>query len=304
MLRATVAAYAGAGADLWLPLTGGIDSRLVLAAAAAEGVRVTTYTFHRPGLAYADAALPPRLATAVGAPHVAIHPGPVHPGRRSLYDVHCAGHSVEVDRELFARGEWDEVPHHALSLRGGVFEAGRCFYHGRLPRRLPDDVDDAHSMLRTLFQFDRFHAGSAAHDDGLARWLAWAAGTPEPGLDWRDRLYLEQTTAGWLGSTAQALDLFACELAYPANSRALLSALLALDEGARCGGDHHRDLIARMAPDLLSLPINPPGPVTARAASLVRREWHDLRAYPGRMTYVRHRLRWIRDRARRARGGL
>ena len=298
ILRTTLASYAAADEACWLPLTGGIDSRLVLAAAAAVGARFTTYTFAGSAAAHADLTLPPLLAAAVERPHVMIAPGHLRDARRTLYDLHTACHSVEVDRELFARSQWDSIPEDALSLRGGIFEIGRGFYADRLPERLPDEPADAEALIARRFQFDRFHRGSSAHRDGIRRWLAWIRETPQAGVDWRDRLYLEQTVAGWLSSTAQALDLVGCELAYPASSQVLLSALLAVDPRSRRRGDHHVELIGRLSPALLDYPINPPDPFLSRSAALLRREWHDLRTYPGRLHYVRHRAAWLAGQAR------
>ena len=66
---------------LWLPLTGGVDSRTLLAVAAAAGLDVTTYTFVGVPVPEADRNLPPRLAAAVGFRHRQIRwqaedPGP------------------------------------------------------------------------------------------------------------------------------------------------------------------------------------------------------------------------------------
>lgn len=297
-LRTTMAAYAAEPADLVLPLTGGVDSRLVLAAAIATGADATAYTFDRPGLAGGDRDLPPRLAAAAGLSHSLIGPGPLRPDRRLLWDIHTGHHSIEVDRELYARGYWDVIPRPAISLRGGIFEVARGFYRSRFPRALPHTDEEAFRLIASVFQFDRFHRGSRAHVDGVAEWLVWARSTPEPGVDWRDRLYLEQTVAGWLSSTAQGLDLCAPELAYPANSQRLLSTLLRIDPERRAAAQHHVDLIARMAPQLLRFPINPSPPVVRRAGALVRRELDDLYRYPGRLAYVRHRIRWARDAVR------
>jgi hypothetical protein len=185
-----------------------------------------------------------------------------------------------------------------VSLRGGIFEVARGFYRSRFPATLPADDSDAFALIASVFQFDRFHRGSAAHRDGVMQWLRWARRSTEPGLDWRDRLFLEQTVTGWLGSTAQGLDLCACELAYPANSQLLLSTLLAIDAGRRAEGRHHEDLIGRMAPELLRIPFNPPPPLAARTGALLRSELHDLRTYPGRRSYVRHRALWLGRAAR------
>jgi hypothetical protein len=301
LLKNTVAAYAEAGGELWLPLTGGYDSRLVLAAAVAVGAPVLTYTFERPGMSAGDRELPARLSELVGVQHRFLRPRFAADGERELlFDVHCAGHSIEIDRQYFARGAWDQLPEWAVLLRGGVFEVARGFYHARFPAELPPE-EEAVRLLTDVFQLDRFHNGSTAHRLGICEFLAWLRANPEAGLDWRDRMYMEQTVAGWLASAAQALDLFSPELAYPGNSHELLSVLLSIDPEARRASRHHVDLIERLAPPLAVVPFNPRDSRPAQVASLVRREAYDLTAFPRRRLYFRHRARWIRKRLGRKR---
>ena len=53
----------------WLPLTGGYDSRLLLATAMHAGISVRPFTLGFRGMAFGDRTLPPRLARAVGTDH-------------------------------------------------------------------------------------------------------------------------------------------------------------------------------------------------------------------------------------------
>ena len=93
-----------------LPLTGGHDSRTLLATAVAAGVHVEAYTLELERIASADRDLPPRLAAAVGVPHRYIRPArPPDPRRLALWDEHTAGHAVDADRELFAKGQLDRA---------------------------------------------------------------------------------------------------------------------------------------------------------------------------------------------------
>jgi asparagine synthase (glutamine-hydrolysing) len=73
-LRSTVARQA-AGVRAGLPLSGGLDSRTLLAAATAERLRLPTLTYGRPGCD--DVLLAATLASATGMPHHAI---PLRPG--------------------------------------------------------------------------------------------------------------------------------------------------------------------------------------------------------------------------------
>jgi hypothetical protein len=296
ILTTAVTAYAFGRGDVWVPLTGGYDSRLALAAALAAGLEPRTYTFERPRMSTGDRKLPPLLAERVGLPHRFVRPRfPANGERQLSFDVHTARHTIEVDRDDYARGAWDVIPSEAVLLRGGVFEIARGFYHERFPAELPPGAAGRRLLAQT-FQFERFHRRSAAHRLGLERYLDWSNRNACPGLDWRDRLFMEQTVAGWLASAAQGLDLFSPELAFPANSRELLSMLLSIDPALRRQSKHHIDLIERMAPRLAGIPFNPPQRLPRQIADVVRRELHDLAAYPGKGRYVAHRFRWVRSR--------
>jgi hypothetical protein len=164
-----------------------------------------------------------------------------------------------------------------------VFEIGRCFYH----RKFPHPVDDLFVAIANRFHFGEFHASSFAHLSGIAEWIDWISRTPVPGLDWRDRLYLEQRIGGWVSSIEQALDLTPYERAYIANSHAYMTTALSLPEDTRRSAGHHIALIHRMAPDLLDFPFNPGD---HRKIVLARRrlryEWREVAARPRKLRYI------------------
>jgi hypothetical protein len=90
-------------------------------------------------------------------------------------------------------------------------------------------------------------------------------------MDWRDRFYLEQRLAGWASSNAQGIDSTGRELVHLASCQALISDLLAIPRELRCRGQHQRDLVAAMAPELARFPTTPPqGPRPAARAELGR----------------------------------
>jgi hypothetical protein len=192
-----------------------------------------------------------------------------------VFDSHTAEQTVDIDREYLARGQWDEIPDNALILRGGVFEVGRAYYHGKLPFDELGDPDEAFSRISRAFEFDALHADSQAHPEGLREWITWCLSEPEPRLDWRDRFYLEQRVGGWLSAIEQALDLTIPERIHLANAAATISALVALPLEVRIRTQHHVDLIRRSAPELLRHRFNPPDSVrqalTSKARGALRR---------------------------------
>jgi hypothetical protein len=169
-----------------------------------------------------------------------------------------------------------------------VFEVGRCFYHRKFSEAAPADLAES---IAARFRFREFHADSPAHLTGIAEWAEWVGRTPCSGLDWRDRLYLEQRLGGWASSIEQALDLTAYERAYIANSHLYISTALTLPEETRLVGRHHVDLIRRMAPELLRFPFNPPDDALVRHSLWVRNEWRELVARPRKAGYAAYAAR-------------
>lgn len=158
----------------------------------------------------------------------------------------------------------------ATVLRGGVFELGRAHYWDRFP---PSAGDDPAQLVRSVlagFRMDPPPPDSAARTRGLARWATWQSAHPEP-LDWRDRFYWEQRVGSWLASIEQGLDITELESLAVANSSRCIDALLSLPAELRTSGGPHRELIQRMAPQLLSLPVNPPASSSERLARGVHR---------------------------------
>ena len=245
----------GDSGPLWLPLTAGYDSRLLLASAVAAGVPLTTYTFDNPEMSRADREQPPALAQLAGVEHRLIGGGKRRTPVDSAFDLHCDGHHVGVDRGYLADGHWDAIPDDALVVRGGVFETARHFYHEQLPAM---EAPTADAMSKAVAR--GFGLGEGLRRSGVMLWATWAAEHPWPGIDWRDRFYLEQRVGGWLAALEQALDVAAPERVHLASCDALLGALLSIPPEERVGSAHHEALIERMAPDLLELPFNPPEP--------------------------------------------
>jgi hypothetical protein len=260
-LRRVVGELAELG-PLWVSLTGGRDSRLVLAACVAEGLEPVTFTFDRgPGAEYplsaGDRQLPPRLADLAGLEHRLLRPRAYDHEAAALFDRHCCFHCVGGERYEAAHGQWDQVPREAIVLGGNVFEAGRAYY--------------------------RVYQPPAPRE-----WDTWARNTPHD-LDHGDRLYIEQRLAGWLASAEQAADVNGRARVYPANCGRLLAAFLTLPDDVRARGLHQTRLIERMAPPLSRLPFNPV-PMRQR----VRARWHRERAlvrhHEGVARYVRARV--------------
>jgi hypothetical protein len=239
--------------DLWLSLSGGMDSRLVLAATHAARVPVTTYTNVKPDdmISKADRTLPPRLAHALGIEHRFIEPRRIDQRRVALFDVHTALHTFDTDRRYVGCRQWDQVPATSLVLGGNTWEVGRCAHHDQFDETLPESSSDTGMWLK--------------------EWIAWVEETPEPSLDWRDRFHIEQKLTGWLSSIEQAIDVTGRQRVHLANCADMFGRLLSIPEAVRRTGSHQLELVRMLAPELSRFPVNAPEGVFRRMARRLQR---------------------------------
>ncbi|MCW2235845.1 asparagine synthetase B family protein [Azospirillum canadense] len=267
------------GRPLMLQLTAGFDTRLLLATARKAEVPFATFTFDHKDLTPGDRKLPPKLAQIAGVEHKLIHCGPIDRQRARDYLAHTGRHTAALDGEFHSNGAWDGVPEGSTVLHGGVFEVARCFYWGQIPPGLTADGEDTAARLFDSFRGKLYNPLS--HYDSLREWLDWVVRTPELAMDLRDRFYLEQRVAGWLSAIDQGVDLTGRQLFQPGNCADFMAVALALPVDVRRASRHHAELIRRMAPELLSEPINPPQPAVLRQLRKLPRRLNKLRTAIG-----------------------
>lgn len=256
--------------NVWIPLSAGYDSRLLLAAAARSGIHTKTYTNRKTNrwpwfsrkfpstslVSHADMSLPPLIARACGFEHQWIPEKEVEWEKLWEFDSHTAKGILENDRVYYARGQWDWPQDNDAILLGQVMEIGTCFFHSlfKTPGVLPqiDEVVDFYNLKHHRHQ-----------EKGILEYIDWVNEYlklfPED-IDWRDRFYLEQRLRGWLSPLQQGLDLVLGERIHLYNSQMFICALLCLPEKKRRRKNFVKELIDRMAPELNNIPYNPPDP--------------------------------------------
>ncbi len=263
-----------------LGLTAGADSRLILAAALAAGVDVRLHTRLAARMSIADRLIPPRLAAAVDLGHRKLRPGPTDPARLALARAHSGGHVADGDALPFAQGVRDHL--RGIEMGGQGLGIGKV-KHRTLPVRI-DDPD----RLAAVIADEAGEPSVSPNRAALAIWLAAvveheASQRPADRLDWRDRIYLEQRTAGWQAAKEQVYDLDRHERFFPINGARTIGLLLAIDPERRATGHHRRDLIERAEPRLLAEPFNPPGSSFPRRTQLGHVLAVDRRGLAGRI---------------------
>ena len=271
-------------------LTGGYDTRVLLAATRREGLGFPTFTWDIAGQSKADRDLPPVLARDAGVPHRVIRRRRYNEESLRMFDEHTALHTADLDRELVPWDQYEELPANATIILGNLFAVGAMYFYGKLPAH-PDSVVES---IERAYDFARNHAESTAHRDGIRDWAEWIEAHPEPSMDWRDRFFWEQYQAGWCAAAEQGQDLINAEFISPLNCEAMLAAVLNIDANKRYGKQWEVDLTHRMAPSLTDHPYHLGGKLVDR----FRQEAAAWRRHPSKRQFISGRTRSLTVRTR------
>jgi hypothetical protein len=286
----TLVAWVGALAD-WpgrpsvVPVTGGRDSRLVLAAARAAGFDFEAVTGGAPDSP--DVVAAAALCAAAGVPHRRLGAAPggdvfsqpremarvlglLSAGTASLADA--AGFPLaptEGPLELWHSGQGGEVARAyyraAATGRGGLVDGLERLYCGRRPGRAEPLSDDGRARVRR----------------GIERFVAGQREAGAEAVDVPDLFYLRERMGSWAGPTHGAVEPVR-DTTSPLWSVRMLPFELGLPAPERAREGFHRAVLRELAPDLLEVPFaggagwKTPSRV-ARARRLARRAAEEAR---------------------------
>jgi hypothetical protein len=238
---------------LILPLTAGLDSRLLLAAALAGGVPVETLTLPYPGIRRADLELPPQLARHAGVRHRLVGDAPADPRRRRLFDRHCFGTVVDTDRRFFSRGLLDGVTADSVLVRSNLSELGRHTFQDTFAPHSWSDLARDPGLLARRYPDFASRTGLALQ---LGRWIAWVRdGNPRLGVI--DAFFRDQRLCGWAACLEQGLDLMPGAAVQVLNSAWFHDLLLAPPLEDRAASRLHLTALARAGTGLERFALNP-----------------------------------------------
>ena len=174
---------------------------------------------------------------------------------------------VDADRMFYACSQWNDFPPGSLILRGGGFEFGRAYYYRKIPPGFDPTMVDAAERLHEMMYYPLTKVSSflvaalrkkqSFMTEGLRAWLTWVVAHPEPDLDFRDRLYLEQRLGCWLATTEQALDLTGTIRLHISNSHYVFSLMNKATLSERQDGSFQKAANVALASGLASFPYNP-----------------------------------------------
>ncbi len=243
--------------NIWIPMTGGVDSRTIFALSVKAGIRFKTYSLLRYNTPKDDLKIPRKLARRIGVEHKQF---------KILYDEsddniemmkkdiikHCGGKTTagtEIGQYL---GKID-VPNakDAIVLWGTVWELGARYYYASLKGKTPEmKKEHIEEFLNNMG--DGEWKNYNIHEESFAEWIDHIVNNPVKGLNWVDRLYWEQRLGAWLKYSYQMYDMMDSARISPVNCQMILERFFAFDydyQNRRNKGAQ-RDIIEKACPQI------------------------------------------------------
>lgn len=252
-----------------VPVTGGRDSRLVLAAALRAGIEFTVATGG--DVSSPDVVIGRQVATAAGLPH-ALLPHHPHGGRddrwrdlAALLATTTGGTATLADAAGFPLGALDGPL--ALWHTGQGGEVARGFYGTAI------DEDGLYRRFVGRRPGRREPLSAAGEATVRAEIAAWAAAQRAAGArdeDLGDLFYLTRRMATWAAPTHAAVEPIR-DSTSPLWSARLLPDMLGLPAAARAREEFHLRVLEVLAPELVELPFEGGRPWPAKQSALRRR---------------------------------
>ncbi|MEO1584071.1 MAG: hypothetical protein AAFR96_05795 [Planctomycetota bacterium] len=255
---------------LWVGLSGGGDSRVIFAAAVAAhrsvGLDVRPFTWLAGRTPLHDRVLPPKLAALAGLAHTPIRAGRIARSRLGLVREHAGPRLSVGDAVPLLRGV--RLGLSGFCTGGQCFDACKATKVGKFPPMTGNHVAVGDAIARVY----RERAGGF-FAERYTEWVRHVARTPIEGLRYECRWPIEQSGAGWQAPKEQLYDTQLLERFSATNCGLFTSLTMALPKEMGRSRSYEPELVARLAPELNSLPRNPSdaelvGPVRASAIRL------------------------------------
>jgi len=226
--------------DLLISITGGQDSRVILAASKSIWNKQKFFTISGKGIDSDDIRISELLAKATGINHKFYPIVSTANWLYELYDDICAGESIGMRREI--SGTCFKVEGvNTIHVNGNYGELCKSFYwHNKSPKVFKES-----SVIRD------FASPSETVVEGINEWIKTL-----PNLKASQKynlFYLEQRGGRWVAAGENSSRLF-YEAFSPFNNRLLFTYICSLSEELQYGGKLLKLLTERMAPEIANIP--------------------------------------------------
>ena len=236
----------------WLALTGGKDSRTLMALLESSGIEYKAFTCWHEHISEEDLVLPPKLANAVGRPYKFIERRKDNylPSRADEYRHHTGGMADDADKPMYVYGQYQELDpnHQTVLLRSAIWPCS-C-------NRLKDKF--SHKEIRQMekcFDSTKVFPKALKHElycNALRLWDDLVNhDVINMGINLWDRLMIEERHGAWLSSIEQGFDSMEGIVSIECcNSRRFFSILTGFSDKDKKRKKHEMSIVKQICPIL------------------------------------------------------
>lgn len=236
----------------WLALTGGKDSRTLMALLESSGIDYKAFTCWHKRISKADLILPPKLADAVHVPYKFIErrEGNYSSIRADEYRRHTGGMADDADKPMYVNGQYQELDpnHQIVLLRSGIWEHSSNFFKKRFTPKAALEMEKQFDMAKVLPKSLKHELYSKS----LCQWQKTKENDAvNKDINIWDLLYIEQRLGAWLSSIEQGFDLMEGIVSVECcNSRRFFSILTGFSEEDKTKKIHEMSIVRQSCPIL------------------------------------------------------
>ena len=234
---------------LLIALTGGYDSRTLLALALKAGIDFECYTLEHDRMPLGDIEYPPKLCSLTGSSYTYYprHQDRFSPEREEEYLAHLSHMQREQDRTFYAYGQYQELEEKygpIILLRSGVWEIAQEYDRRAVP---------GHADLEPVLNYYELSFRSP-EAKAFRKFFSWFRKHPLPLTD-TDRYFWEQRCGSWIAESEHGFDIYENTLSLqPLNCRKLITMLFGFPEEERMIKFHQAKITAKLCPEIKDIP--------------------------------------------------
>ncbi len=232
-----------------LALTGGKDSRVTFCALVKSGVPFSTYTAQHQNISSSDRTIPLKLSKRFGIEHKYIKKNKLSTEKFEDYKLFTKGNSNGADAHFYACNQFSQIPSDAVVIRSGLYEAGQTYSRSLCENSLE-------SLYNGLTRYYSDLNENGSQKESFEKWIDYLKNNPIEGIDFRDRLYIEQRAGCWVSAIEQSLDMNDFMSIQIANCKELLSVLLCCNEQERKELSLSYQTMKLLEPEALEYDVN------------------------------------------------
>lgn len=234
-----------------IALTGGYDSRTLLALAHYADIHYECFTLEHEIMTIGDAETPQRLCDQLKCPYTYLSRKAEDYSKELVdeYRLHTDGLANDKDMIYYAHRQYQKLCEKfgkVVFLRSSVWENAVEYYRKFIGEEFNPEII-----------YDNYNApnGTLVHDS-LHEYFEWCKLNEQKGISDCNRFYWELREGCWLSSIEQGFDLIDDGISLqPANCRNLLSILMSFPKEERIVKEHQVKIIKTACPEISDIPF-------------------------------------------------